>query len=107
MSRVTSLNDATFDESIIKTSGLVVVLFWVSWCGHCNSIITAFEELSNEMQNIVFVLINKDEGTAIADRFDVESVPSMLFLKDGKMVYKILGSYRKEKLREIILATFT
>ena len=96
------LNDATFDDSIMKTKGLVVVLFWAPWCGHCSPSISTLEQLSDEMLDVTFILVNKDEGPRTACKFSIESVPSFLFLKRGEVIDKILGGIGKEKLRSMM-----
>ena len=102
MSKVSILNDATFDDFIMKTRGVVVVLFWAPWCGHCSPSVSTLEELSDEMLNVTFILVNKDEGKRTADKFIIGSVPFFLFLKNGKIIDKLLGGIGKEKLRSMI-----
>lgn len=102
MSKVSILDDDTFDDSIMRTSGIVVVLFWAPWCGHCSSAVSTLEELSEEMFDVTFILVNKDEGRRTADKFSIGSVPYFLFLKNGKVIERQLGGIEKEELKCMI-----
>ncbi|SHJ46515.1 thioredoxin [Clostridium cavendishii DSM 21758] len=98
MSRIFNLNNDNFDKAINKTNNLIVIFFWAAWCGHCGGLIPILEELSEEMPNVSFVSIDKDEGLSIAERFQIGSVPTFLFFKKGEVIDNILGRMTKEQL---------
>ena len=83
---------------------MVSILFWTPWCGHCNPVIPIFEELSVEIPDVTFVLVNKDEGERIAKRFDIFSVPFLLFIKNGEVINSRLGGIEKVQLRDLIIS---
>lgn len=102
MSRVNILNDNNFDESIRKITGIIVVLFWTPWCGHCNGLISMIEQVAEEMIDVFFVSVNKDEGLASASKFGIGSVPTFLFIKKGEVVGSELGRMEKAQLKDKI-----
>lgn len=96
------LNDSNFNEFINSTSGLIVVFFWTLWCGHCGPVMRVFVELSEEVVDTVFVLVNKDEGEETAKEYGALSVPFLAFMKEGKAVHIHRGGILKDQLRGII-----
>ncbi len=95
-----TIEDYEFDEFIEK--GKVVIDFYADWCGPCQKLGPIFEKLSKEYKNIKFGKINIDSAREIAERFDVMSIPCIIFFKDGQEVDRIVGfsgeDYLKEKL---------
>lgn len=102
MGRTIVLNDTSFNDNIKKISGLAVVFFWTLWCGHCSPVMRIFTELSEEMPDAAFVMVNKDEGEETAKQFEILSVPFLLFMKNGKVIKRHLGGIEKEQLKSII-----
>lgn len=102
MSRICVIDDTVVDEGIMKKDGLVIVLFWATWCCHCTSCVPIFEELSDEMVDVTFVTVNKYDGVETARKFEISSIPVILFLKNGEVKENHLGGMGKEYLRSKI-----
>lgn len=90
------VTDTNFDE-IIRKNPLVLIDFWADWCGPCRALAPAIEELARENAGKVFVgKLNVDENTQTAQRFQVFSIPTVVIMKDGKEVDRVVGCVPKE-----------
>lgn len=88
--------DANFDSEVIKSAQLSVVDFWAEWCGPCRAIGPVIDELSKEYSGKVKVgKVNVDENPQVSMNFGITSIPAILFIKDGKVVDKLVGAQPK------------
>jgi thioredoxin 1 len=94
---VTDLTSDTF-EAFIK-EGNVVVDFWAPWCGPCRVLGPILDEIANELKDMVLVgKVNVDENVPIAGRFNVKSIPTLVFFKDGQSRELSVGLLGKDEL---------
>jgi thioredoxin 1 len=85
------LTDANFDETI-RRNPLVLVDFWAGWCGPCRALAPTIEELAKEYAGKVLVAkLDVDENPQTAERFQVYSIPTVVLIKDGLEVDRIVG----------------
>ena len=101
---MTKLTSQTFDETINSASNLVVVDFFATWCGPCKMLSPVLEQAAAEMPEVSFYKVDIDEEMDLAGRFQVMSVPTLLFFKGGTAVQKSVGAISGQKLRSIIEA---
>jgi thioredoxin 1 len=88
--------DANFDSEVIKSAQLSVVDFWAEWCGPCRAIGPVIDELSKDYAGKVKVgKVNVDENPQVSMNFGITSIPAILFIKDGKVVDKLVGAQPK------------
>ena len=83
---VKHINDQDFNTEVIEASEVVVVDFWATWCGPCKMIAPVIEELANEMENVKFVKVDVDKNPGSAGKYQIQSIPTLLIFKDGKVV---------------------
>lgn len=94
-----TLSDTTFDEEINTSSEPVLVDFWAEWCGPCKMIAPILEEIAEEQAGKLKVAkLNVDEAPAIAQRFEVMSIPTMIVFQDGKPAKRLVGAKPKAAL---------
>lgn len=103
--RPVDVTDNTFNEKVILESGPVLVDCWAPWCGPCRMIAPALEELAKEYAGKAKIAkLNVDENPLTASKYSVQSIPTMLFFRDGKLINSLVGAIPKENIREHILA---
>jgi thioredoxin 1 len=96
----------TIDATL--ASGPVLLDFWAPWCVPCKAIAPMIDDLAREMAGRATVgKINVEAEPAVAERFGVKALPSLLFLKDGKVVDTLVGKVPKQVLADRLLALCT
>jgi len=97
------VDEGSWEVEVIKAPGLVMVDFWAVWCGPCQMVAPIVEELANEYAGKLRVMkLNTDESPEIAGRYQVMSIPTILFFKDGRPVEKLVGARPKRQFKEVI-----
>ena len=86
---IKQVNEAEFAN--ITAKGAVVADFNATWCGPCRMLGPVLEELSEETSNVTFIGVDVDECAELAGQYGINSVPCVLFLKDGKEVSRSIG----------------
>ena len=83
----------------------LVIDFWATWCGPCRMVAPIIEELANEYDGKVTVgKCDVEEADDIAAEFGIRNIPTIVFMKDGKILDKIVGAASKSKIEEKIKA---
>jgi thioredoxin 1 len=97
--------DANFEKEALQRGGLVVVDFFASWCGPCKMMAPSVEKLAEEYAGMVHIgKLNVDDNNAVANQYEIQSIPTIIFFKDGEMVEKLVGFQSYEALKEKIVA---
>ncbi len=96
---VKAVTDATFADEVEKANGLTLIDFWAVWCGPCRMVAPIVEQLAQEYSGKLKVLkLDVDSNMQTSARFNIRSIPSLLFFKDGKLVDTVVGAVPKQFL---------
>ena len=101
MADTVHLTEKNFDETLAQHDGLLMVDFWAEWCGPCRAIAPVLEELARGSEGrITLAKVNVDENHALAARYSIRSIPTVLFVREGKVVDQLIGAVPKAKIKE-------
>ena len=97
---IVTLNEENFEAEVTNSSGPVLVDFWAEWCGPCKMISPIFDELAADKGDAVKIAkVNVDENQALAAKFNVRSIPMLLFFKGGEIADQVVGVTAKDPSR--------
>ena len=102
---VNQVTDATFEATIVNGGKPAMVDFWATWCGPCKMIAPHVEALADEfVGKAVVAKLDVDANRQTAIKFGIQSIPTVLFFKGGKLVDRVVGSVDKKVLKEKLSA---
>ncbi|HEX6969807.1 MAG TPA: thioredoxin [Micromonosporaceae bacterium] len=101
MMATVELTKANFDE-VADQDGIVLVDFWASWCGPCRAFAPVFERASEQHQDIVFGKVDTEAEQELAMRFDIRSIPTLMAIRDGIIVFAQPGALPQSALESLI-----
>lgn len=96
-----NLNKENFEEEVLKSDKTVLVDFWAIWCGPCQMIAPAIEEIAKQGK-VKVGKVNVDDNQELAIEYGVMSIPTLIFFKNGNKVKEVVGFHSKSELEEII-----
>lgn len=99
------VSDATFSKEVISSTRSVLVDCWAPWCAPCRAVAPILDELAQKYSGGVKIAkLNVDENPLIASQYTIQSIPTMLLFKEGKMVNRLVGALSKEEIERHLLA---
>ena len=101
MSKPIEIDDASFEQKVIKSDIPVLVDFWAPWCRPCLMTAPVLEELAKEYADkITFTKMDVDQNAKVAAKYNIMAIPNLIIFKEGKPVSQIVGFKPKEELKK-------
>ena len=99
--QVKTVTDKNFDE-ILRHEGTVLLDFWAGWCGPCRMMAPVVEEIANERPDVFVGKVDVDAESALAQKFNIYSIPTFIVLKNGEVTAQTAGARPKAALEELL-----
>ena len=93
-----NVNKKNFNQEVLNSDKPVLLDFWASWCGPCRMVAPVVEEIAAERSDIKVGKINVDQEPELAAQFGVVSIPTLVVMKDGRIVNQAVGARPKAQL---------
>lgn len=98
-----NVTDEAFEKTVLESDLPVIVDFWAPWCGPCKMIAPTLEKIAQEYAGeLIVAKVNTDNHSEWAGKFNVQGIPTMLFVADGKVVHQQVGALPEPMLREVL-----
>ena len=97
-----NVNKDNFKREVLESGKTVLIDFWASWCGPCRMVSPIIDEIAEERNDIKVCKVNIDQESALAMRYGIMSIPSLILFKDGEIVNKSIGLVSKEEIEDML-----
>ncbi len=97
-----NIHQDNFQNEVMNSDKPVLLDFWAPWCGPCRMVVPIMEEIARERADIKVGKVNVDEQPELASRFGVMSIPTLVVMKEGKIVNQALGARPKNAILSML-----
>ena len=97
-----NINKNNFQNEVLNSDKPVLLDFWASWCAPCRMVVPIVEEIAGERRDIKVGKINVDEEPELANKFSIMSIPTLVVIKNGKIVQQVSGARPKNAILEML-----
>ena len=97
-----NINKNNFQNEIMDSEKTVLLDFWAPWCAPCRMVVPIVEEIASERRDIKVGTINVDEEPELANKFSIMSIPTLVVMKNGKIVQQVSGARPKNAILEML-----
>lgn len=98
-----NINQANFQNEVMDSDKPVLLDFWAPWCGPCRMVVPIVEEIAGERSDIKVGKVNVDEQPELARQFGVMSIPTLVVMRNGKVVRQAVGAHPKRQILDMLL----
>lgn len=95
---VLNIHSENFENEVMKSEKTVLLDFWASWCGPCRMVGPIVDEIAEERTDIKVGKVNVDEQQKLAAKFEIMSIPTLIVLKEGKVIRRSVGAKNKNEI---------
>ncbi|MBQ7298299.1 MAG: thioredoxin [Clostridia bacterium] len=96
------INETNYQNEVEAAKGLVLLDFYATWCGPCKMLAPVLDEIGAELDDVKICKTDVDEAMALAGKFNVQSIPTVVLFRDGKVVDSFVGFRAKDQILAMI-----